>query len=236
MDNMGTFSEYYDGVEGAASAAADKLSEVEKSLVAIANLKAVWGEDDISAKKIILDATKRYTGLNDLTYDNFLQRFEKLTADGLGLDQDTLSAWTDMSNALRAYNDAQTTVIKRDVDFYNNILQQIDDTFTGSMSTLSSYDKAAYAEQRALAYQADGDTTNYLKMLQTQLDSERKMSRTKEEYERSLIRYREELRTQKPDSIENKQLESLEDLNQKLENIEEILDNENIIYYQGQSA
>jgi hypothetical protein len=228
MDNMGTFADYYGGVESAAGAATDKLNELEKSLVAIANLKSVWGEDDISAKKIILDATKRYTGLTDLTYDNFLTKFEALTADGLGLDQETLSAWTDMSSALRAYNDVQATAIKKDIAFYENIIGQIEGAYTGSNSYLNSTEKSDYLAIRADYYKANDDNTNYIKALREQLASDKKMSTSREEYAVNFDRYIKELQSQEPEATTDDVVESIDNLKNELSDIKDLLQESNI--------
>jgi len=240
MSNMGTFADYYGGVESAAETATEALNDLEKSLVAIANLKAVWGEDDISAKKIILDATKRATGMTDLTYDNFLERFEAATANGLGMEDDTLKAWQDMSTALRNYQDAleqkteeEKSAVKTDIDFYTNLLQTIRDTYSGNLSYLNSVEKASYLERIASVYQDEGDSANYIKTLQTQLEYDKRLSVTKEAYASKFDLYVEKLQEQEPEATTTDVVEELSKLRDDLEDIKYIVEQSS---YQKASA
>jgi len=234
MQNMDGFAEYYGGMEDtatAATAASEKLSDLEKSLVSIANLKAVWGNDEISAKKIILDATKRYTGLTDLTYENFLEKFEAATADGLGMDNETLQAWQDMSNALRALHDVEQkqleeekNKIRQDITFYEDVIESIRDAYTGTLSYLSSVEKTAYLSDLAKKYKSDGDNENYISTLQKQLEEEKRSSRTKEEYAEKFDKYIQELQKQKPKKTTDDVVESLEVLEERLIKIEDAIE------------
>jgi len=206
MSNMGGFADYYNGVESAASTATDRLNELEKSLLAIANLKAVWSGDDLSAKTIILNATRRETGLTNLTYDNFIQEFEKVTADGLGLDDKTLKAYQDMSSALRALHDVEVQKINKDISFYEGILNQINNTYTGNLSYLNSEEKLKYLDKQ-------NDPNNS----EAQLALEKKLSVTKEDYTAKFDAYIEDLKKKKTtDDV----VDSLADINQRLQEIE----------------
>ena len=215
----------------AAQSAAEKFTDLEKSLIAIAQLKATWGDDDVSGKKIILDATKRITGLNDLTYDNFLERFEVLTADGLGLDRETLQAWNDMSGALRALHDAEEQrlkiekdAIKKDMAFYEGIIKNIRSAYTGSISYLNSEEKSRYLGNNAQAFKENNDSANYIKTLQEQLANEKKMSVTKEEYAVRFDKYIDELKDQKPKKTTDDVVESLQDIKDELASVKDELE------------
>ena len=238
MNNMGDFAEYYGGVgesvssaSSAAQSASEKFTELEKSLIAVAQLKAEWSGDDISAKKIILEATKRVTGMYDLTYENFLSRFEEATANGLGMDKETLQAWQDMSAALRALHDAEKKrydlekeKVRKDIAFYQDIMRRIENAYTGQNSYLNSYEKSVYLEKYANRYKTKGDESNYLKALQEQLAYDKKTSTTREAYEKKFEKYIAELQKQRPKKTTDDVVDELQALREDLDEIKNAIE------------
>jgi len=119
MSNMGQFADYYNdsanGVADATNKAAEAMSDLQKRLLEIANLRAEWTGDNLEAAKIKLKATEEYTKLYGLTYDNFLKKFNEAVAKGI--DDKELEKWKQMSSAIKEYHSAVENLNKGLNDF-----------------------------------------------------------------------------------------------------------------------
>jgi hypothetical protein len=71
---------------------------------------------------------------------------------------------------------------QKEYDFHKGILDKIESAYTGSLSYLNSLEKASFLGALAQNKFANGDTQGYFDTLYAQLDVEKKMSTTKEDY------------------------------------------------------
>jgi len=218
MDNMGAFAGYYDGIAQAADEAAQALEDLRRSLVDIAALKGDWMAE-LPAAELYLKAIQDYTELSGITYSNFLDEFTKISGDGL--DDDTLSDWQDLSSALQAVYDINVQMLEAELDFYDDILNRIDDAYLGSLSYLTTVEKADYAEESAARYLDLGDTTSYLDALAEQLAFEKETTTTKEEYIPLFDRYITELQAQEPESTLDDVVDELQEIQAAVADLED---------------
>jgi len=110
MQNMGGFSDYYGGVESAADGAATALNDLEERLLSIANIRAEWKGDGVESAQIVLDAVIRNTGIKDVTYENFLDKFNAVVNEST--PKDVIDDWKALGDALRKLHDAQQASIR----------------------------------------------------------------------------------------------------------------------------
>ena len=212
MSNMGSFADYYGGVESAASAAADKLDRLTRSLIAIADLKGQWGGDPVEAARLKLDATRAVTGLYDVTYGNFLKKFTALTKDGKGLEDDVLKKWQDMSAALRGLHDAQEAANKGLNDFKKNARTAFENLFTESMAqTVGSLDRAINRKDYSGAMSAYNKSLENLKNSAT----------SRENYFLNAARLNDRIQRIKPDNPNAGVEKRLDKINEEIHSLRE---------------
>jgi len=179
----------------AAKAAAKAASEMR---ISIAKLKADWTKDNLASATMVYKAYEKETGLTGLTKDNFLEKFTAASANGLTEEQ--LENWQNMSVALSDVISAMDEKVQKELDtlnkeisFYENIVKLIDDAYTGSLSYLTTMEKAVYAAEKATEALASDDQQAYIKNLTDGLAHEKRMSATKEEYELKFNAYIDKL-------------------------------------------
>ena len=90
----------------AASSASTALKTVYASLTDIASLKSDW-MDDASGAKLQLDAVIAETGIKNVNFDNFLEKFTQ--ASSKKMTSDELSEWKDLSSALKSLENTFAT-------------------------------------------------------------------------------------------------------------------------------
>ncbi len=224
-------------MERAAEAARELAQRITEG---IAGLRATWAESDIEGAGIILEMVQSTDSLsNDINYKNFINRFNAAAAQGLTEDQ--LAEWQALSSALRSYHDAIQSMedekfdkaqkaLQIQIDFYNNIISKMDEAYLGSLSYLSSAEKAAYAAQAASRQLELGNTSGYFSNLAKQLQYEKKMSVTKEEYAMQFDEYMKELKNATPEKTTEDVVKTLEDNQDVLDDILEAIEKSS---YQG---
>ncbi len=214
-----------------AQRAAEAAAEAwRRMLLDIASLQAAWMEDLPGAQNI-LDATIADTGLTGLTNENFLEEFNKAVA--AGMTPEDLEGWNAMSSALQGLQSAidaaadeadekmqeQIDLLQEQVDFYQDVLNTINDAYMGALSYLSSEEKANYAGQMADDALAAGDTQGYFDALGEQLEYEKRMSVTKEEYIPKFEEYIDKLKEAEPEADTDDVVDELEAVNAKLNDV-----------------
>ena len=106
------------------------------------------------------------------------------------------------------------------LEFYKGILSMIENAYTGSLSYLNSIEKADYLDQLATEKLANGDDEGYLDTITSQLEYEKAISTTREEYAAHFNEYINELQTAEPEKDLDDVVETLEEIlaqNKKLE-------------------
>ena len=78
--------------------------------------------------------------------------------------------------------DDELALAKASLTFHKSILSKIQDAYTGSLSYLNSLEKSAYLGNLAKSQLEQGDTQSYFDSLYKQLEYDKKMSTTKEDY------------------------------------------------------
>ena len=227
MDTLPTWTDVYGTAQeasDAAEAAATALEIVYASLVDIASLKATWMDDTVEGTKLVLDATVAETGITGVGIDNFLEEFTKASAGGM--EQEDFDNWSALSAALKSYEAAldELVQVEKDwlnsqIDFYAGMLDKIQDAYMGSLSYLTTPEKADYAEQIAQVYLDSGDNESYYDALYSQLENEMKTTTTKEEYIPIFDKYIDELQKAEPEKDTDDVVDELEALNIKIDNL-----------------
>jgi hypothetical protein len=167
----------------AAAEAAKRAAEAwARTLVDISALRAEWIGGTAGAK-INMAAAEKHTGLSGLTMENFLAKFTAASAGGMKGEE--FDKWSEMSNAVRALNDAikeeQRVAIDKltaELTHLGDVLGRITDAWTGSLSYLTSMEKIGYLS--GIAQEQSG--MNQLDTLAEELAIQKRMSTTKEEY------------------------------------------------------
>ncbi len=216
----------------AAESASESLEILYTSLMDIAGLKAQW-MDDIDGSRLILDTAIIETGLSQLNYDNFLSEFTRASVNGM--TDEIFSDWQMMSDAIQGYHDVvsaledekyqkEMDILNEQVAFYEDILSRIDDAYLGSLSYFNTMQKAEYAGEQAAEAFGSGDTQSYIDHLGQQLEFERKMSVTKEDYAEKFDAYIEELQKTEPEATTDDVVDELESLNQKIDTLTDAIE------------
>ncbi len=244
IDDVGTAA---GSTATACNSAAEALEIVYASLTDIAGLKSQW-VDDLPGAQMVLDATRNETGLTGLTFENFLEKFTAASAGG-GMTSDEFGKWSSMSSALRAYNtiieslekdrleeekkklEAEKKVLNEQLKFYEDIMKRIDSAYGGSLSYMNSIEKADYFERRAEVDINSGDSKAYFDSLSKQLEYEKAMSITKEEYIPLFDEYIKNLKDAEPEKTTDDVVDSLEDINKKIDELKDTIEASS---YQGE--
>jgi len=212
----------------AAKAAAEEAKRAAeawaRTLVDIAALRADW-IGGVAGAKINMAAAEKHTGMSGLTMENFLEKFTAASANGL--EQEAFDKWAEMSNAVRALNDAikqeQAEAIAKlteKLDHLGDVLGRITDAWTGSLSYLTSMEKIGYLN--GIAQEQSG--TNQLDTLATQLGYEKSVSRTKEEYMPLFQSYIEKLSVSEPEKTTDDVVDGLDIIAGKIEDMKDAIE------------
>ena len=220
-------------VYGTAEDAADALEKVYASLSDIASLQGAWLDSSVDAAQLYLDAIRKETGIYNVDYDNFLASFNAaLDADGT-MEQEQFDEWSQLSSALQTLNDAMNELLQIELDsltsqvsFYDDILNRIQDAYTGSLSYLNDIEKADYLTQQADAYLLTGDIPNYLDTLAEQLEYEKAISVTKEDYVPLFDEYINSLQTAEyeAEATTDDVVEQIQITNEKLDSLADAIE------------
>ena len=181
----------------------------------------------IEAANAMLISTIHNVKIYGVNSQNYLEKF--LAAERAGeLTEKGLAAWQELGDALirsenaaKAYSDYQNETMVEILDFNKNILNSIKTAYEGTLSYFNSIEKASYLDKVAKQYLATGDTQSYFDTLYKQLEYEKKMSKTKEEYAMKFDSYVSELQNvdyipKTTNDVVNK-LEDLIDQNKRIE-------------------
>jgi len=218
------FFDFNTAAEEAASSVEQVTIEMAK-LSDIAKLQADW-MDSMAGAKLILSAVIKETGLSGINAKNFLAKFK--AASSGGMTQEDLDKWAQLSDALKSLQDAENELIQKRIDavnneinFYEEVKRLIDDAYLGSLSYLNSMEKAQYAAEKAQEAINAGDTATYFSELGKQIEYEKKMSVTKEEYMLKFNDYIEKLQSAEyvPEKTTDDVVDELELANTKLDNL-----------------
>ena len=231
--------EWHDAAKDAAESqkdAAEALEEAARQLrLSVASLKTEW-MPTLEGSKLYLDVVRKETGLYDVSYENFLRKFTE-ASNASDFSEDQFEDWSEISSALQNYNDAleeklqleqeklqlELDALNEELAFYKNIKQLIDTAYTGALSYLNTMEKAEYAGQQALVSLEGGDTQGYIAGLSKQLDYEKKMSTSRENYLLLFEDYTNELRQQEPEKTLDDVVDSIEATNEKLDDLHDAI-------------
>ncbi len=139
--------------------------------------------------------------------------------------------WDQMSAALSDKRDAEVEWLEAQTEFYEDIISKIDDAYLGSLSYLNSMEKAQYAGEAAARALAEGDSQTYIDKLGEQLEYEKQMSVTKEEYIPIFDSYIQALQEAEPEKDINDAVNELENINKKIDELQDIIEKS---AYQGE--
>ena len=230
-------------VGSACDSATESMEALYASLLDVSGLKAQW-MDDLAGAEMMVRMAEKSTGLTGLTYDNFITKFQAaLDAAGgsMSMLQEEFDKWSTMSGYIRAYQDLldsekeeklnkEMEVLKAQISFYEDVLKSINDAYLGSLSYLNSMEKAQYAASAAQKAFDDGDTQSYIDNLGKQLDYEKRMSVTKEDYMSSFDSYIDELKKSEPEATMDDAVDELQSLNDKIDDLQDAVEKAS---YQG---
>ncbi len=104
-------------------------------------------------------------------------------------------------------------------DFYKSIYDKIVNAYTGSLSYLNSVEQANYLDRMAQNQFDSGDTQGYIDTLYAQLEAEKKISLTREDYADKFETYIDELKAQEPEATTDDVVESLDQIYEKLDDL-----------------
>ncbi len=138
----------------------------------------------------------------------------------------------DVAEAQKSYNDILTKTAEetantareladKELSFHLDILNQIEDAYTGTLSYLNSMEKAEYLDRTAQLKLNSGDSQGYFDTLYKQLEYEKATSTTKESYIPKFERYIAELSKAEPE--EDPVVEKLDDILEQNVKIEEAI-------------
>ena len=135
--------------------------------------------------------------------------------------------FAEMIEAMESANDALEEQLAREKElaeaqlaFHTDVLQKITDAYLGGLSYLNSMEKAKYAESAAMRALEAGDTQSYFDNLYSQLENEKKISTSREDYMLNFEKYITELQNaEAPATLEDLEetLESILEQNAKIE-------------------
>ena len=111
------------------------------------------------------------------------------------------------------------------LSFYKDIEGKITSAYTGTLSYLNMVEKADFMAQIAQQQFEAGDTQGYFDSLGKQLEYEKKMALTKEEYALQFDSYISELQNAEPEKTTDDVVQSLEDLLEQNRRIEDAIAN-----------
>jgi len=164
--------------------------EWKDTIVDIAGLRAEW-IGGAKGAKLYLDAVIARTGLTGINNANFLAKFTEASKNGLSTED--FNKWSDLSSAIKDYASAlddaqqeaynrQIEMLNKQLDFYTDILDRINKAYTGALSYLNTIEKANYIGDYAMQQLENGNTQGYFDSLYKQLEHEKRLSTTREDY------------------------------------------------------
>ena len=195
-------------------------TKVNEGGISVAEMRKTWGatgQDEARRKAIEAE-----TGLYDLTVKNFLDKFNEAVEKGFTVEE--FDKWQKMSQILTEARDKEMEVLKSQLSFYQNILKDIDNAYTGSLSYLNSMEKAAYAAEAAKRSFEAGDPTGYFDNLRKQLDNEKKMSTTKEDYQEVFDKYIDDLKDAEPEKTTDDVVDELKEMNLRIDDLQDAIE------------
>ncbi len=195
-------------------------TKVNEGGISVAEMRKTWGAT--GQDKAIYQANEAETGLYGLTVHNFLDKFNEAVSGGMTVE--LFAKWEQMSGALQAEREAEMDWLEKQKDFYENIISMIDDAYLGSLSYLNSMEKAQYAGEAAARALESGDSQTYIDKLGEQLEYEKAMSVTKEEYIPLFDAYIQELQNAEPEKDIGDAVTELETLNKKVDELQDIIE------------
>jgi len=230
-------SDMAQSAEDAAEAAKQAALDFEALQRSILDLKAEWSDNTVKSAQAMLDLVVKQTGLNGINYDNFLKKFTAVagslkTAEDLTPWQDLSSALQNLQSAVDEQTQAEVDIANQELSFYEDLLRTIQDAWLGTLSYLSKEEKAVYAGQQAEEAINDGDSATYFEMLSKQLEYEKSMSRTKEDYIPLFDAYMKDVSEAEfePDKNTDDVVETLEEISAKIEGLQDAIEKAS---YQG---
>jgi len=119
--------------------------------------------------------------------------------------------------AKKAQEDTQRTMLERSIQFYKDILKEIDNFWQSDLSYLNVFEKQAKYDEIASRYQNRRDTENYLDSLKTKLEYDKKIATTREAYAFEANKYVDALKNAKPsEATLNDVVKTIEELKAEL--------------------
>ncbi len=229
------FNDVRDAAEAAAEACKEAARAARELRESIVGLTADW-LGSIEGSLLLLDSAVKETGITGVTSDNFLDRFKTASSSG-GFTQEDLENWAQLSDALKNYASALDEKLQLEMDalnlvvnFYTDILKKIQDAYTGSLSYLNSFEKISYLENLGAAQLASGNSQGYFDSLYKQLEYEKKMSVTREEYAVNFDKYIEALQDAEHEKTTDDVVETLESIYDRLGDVQTSIEKSS---YQG---
>ncbi len=158
------------------------------------------------------------------------ERLAKIAKAKEEADDEAYRQYVDNINRIKAANDKlrqdQISTANSILEFNTYILGKIEDAYTGSLSYLDAMQKSKYLGDIAQEKIATGDTKGYFDSLSKQLEYEKQMAATKEDYAGQFDKYIYELQRAEPElSVDEKQLETLNDILAQSQRIEDAIAN-----------
>jgi len=194
LDNWSKYSSALLSVKNAEEAYQKTLEDKQQSIF---KLQQEWGTDtQEKAAKASLEFTIKRTKILGVTADNFLDRFNERIKSSITTDE--IKKWQELSSAIKKAHQLKIKNISKEIDFYKNIGKEINDAYTGTLSYLNTHEKNIFLSKQAEKYKAKGDNQSYIKTLKEQLQNEKKMSATREDYAIKFDKYIQEVKAEKP--------------------------------------
>ncbi|MCD6432684.1 MAG: hypothetical protein J7L21_01450 [Sulfurimonas sp.] len=211
-------------LEDMAEAAEEAARAAKELRQGIAGLTADW-MDSLEGSLLVLNSVIRETGLSGVNSSNFSSSFAAASGSA-GFSQEDLDKWAELSDALKNYSAAleektraELAAINVQITFYEGILSRIESAYSGSLSYFNSLEKIAYLGELAVTKFGAGDTQGYFNTLYSQLEHEKKMSATREDYTLSFESYILELKNAEPEATLDDVVDEIKESNIKLDNL-----------------
>ncbi len=178
-------------------------------------LQQTWGG---ATQQDLVNAIAKETGLKGLTPENFLAEFNKALEGGLTIEE--FNDWQAMSDVLQPLLQEMIDAANAEKEFYQQILDTIQEAYLGSLSYLNTMEKAVYAAELAQQQLENGDSQGYIDSLGKQLEYEKKMSITREDYALKFEEYIEELKNAEyEEDPAERAADSLEEIQKQIEDL-----------------
>jgi len=114
--------------------------------------------------------------------------------------------------------------VKEEISFYDDVLSKIVEAYNGTLSFMMSMEKSDYMGAVAQDMLDRGDSSAYFSALYSQLEHDKKMSITREEYEPKVEAYVNALKQATPEATITDVVDTLETTNEKLDNVKDAIE------------